>query len=257
MKTRSRKIARWSGMVLLVAIVALPCVTQADALYLRDGWDIVNNVADPGGYSGTADDTGKSNDYSFPGAYTGVDYLMIKNGSEATSSVVDFDLSGLGLSGATINSATLKMTISAGAWWKGATFVAKEADAAWTEGQTSYWKTTGNVLWNNWTSGMTMTGSVLDSEVVGQANTSTGRTGYVVTLDVTDTVQGWIDGNEQKGFAVMKTTSSLDNNANFAGKSYSTVEYRPMLEIDYTIPEPMTLSLVAIGLAGLAGRRRK
>ncbi len=249
-------------VVLVVVGLFIVASVNADMLYLRDGWDPVNNVADPNGYAGTKDDTSMDNDYGI-GTYAGQDYLFFAAVPRKSAAIVDFDLSGFPqLNGATVNSATLVMTFSYAPWFNGTTAVIRECDKNWDEDKVGYYKYTygsESGLWSGWESSpaMQMSGPNIDTVTLPAKNDAQGRTGQTVSFDVTSVVKGWIeDGNNQKGFSISQETKALNNNTYWAGKAYATVSYRPMLILDYTpVPEPATIGLLLFGIIGFIRRK--
>ena len=100
-----------------------------------------------------------------------------------------------------------------------------------------------------------------DPYYVSDVDTSGAYNGYgtearSILLDITDITTAWYSGE-------------LDNNGLYFGvlgwdkrfyysSEYETTAYRPKLTIEYTtVPEPMTLGLIALGLGGVMVRRRR
>lgn len=252
------RLGKSAILMVVAAGLAPPCAAPAAVLTLRNGWDPVNNVADPvNGYTGTRDDTGASNSYT---ALNLDDGLYFRYSSNTVASVVGFDISQYGSQIGTLSSATLEMTFSAAPWFAGATVAVRNPTAQWTEGGAFFYKTPADYwnpadMTNTWdpTKGMTMYGQPdIDSEVIPAHNNGAGQTGYTVSLDVTSLVHTWLSNSENnRGFALVRTASSLVNNAYWAGKANATAAYRPTLVLDYSpVPEPAGLMLL-VGSGGL------
>jgi hypothetical protein len=93
----------------------------------------------------------------------------------------------------------------------------------------------------------------------GCATTSLCDPPLPISWDVTDWVQAWVDGAANHGFLLLPETT---NGGNLAPTDALDPALRPRLVVEFanvvSVAEPATLTLLALGLGGLAayGRRR-
>ncbi len=79
-------------------------------------------------------------------------------------------------------------------------------------------------------------------------------------LDVTSSLVEYLNSGNNFGWAIR--TYGNNDGSNIYSSDISTVEYRPLLTVEYTppvipetVPEPMTILLVALSLGGFIGKR--
>ncbi|NLX03821.1 MAG: DNRLRE domain-containing protein [Phycisphaerae bacterium] len=80
--------------------------------------------------------------------------------------------------------------------------------------------------------------------VIGANNDGGNVTNGLLQLDVTDTLRSWIDGEENWGWILLPLASGT-NGIDFYSSEY-TLNHRPMLVLDYAVPEPATILLMLI-----------
>jgi hypothetical protein len=219
-------------------------------------------------YTGTRDDAAlQSTD---PSTYPNLDnhlYAYSNISGPNLGTVVGFDTSSLPPN-AVINSATLTMTFDENSnFGNGAAqgFEVKDPSAQWAEGQVNYYfaQNTGpGVLWNasDQPFGAGGTGITMASQPVLATASVSGATlaGVGLNFDVTSLVTGWENGSIQnRGFAVLNDgTGAPNGNIYWAGKANSTEAWRPELTIGYSVPEPGTAAIAALGAITILRRRR-
>jgi hypothetical protein len=86
-------------------------------------------------------------------------------------------------------------------------------------------------------------------------NGSTQIEPYVMEFDVTFMVRQWL-ADPSKNYGLVLFASGTWDGALFHSSQAAAVTDRPLLTVEY-VPEPGTMSLIGIGIAGLGLRRRR
>lgn len=221
-------------------VVAAMCV----ALFAGQGMATVLNLTMTQGASLTHPDNFAADkwigqtEYGF--FYVGAYY----DGTSPTKTYWQYDLSSLG-TGATINS--VKIQTNQTSALVGAAFTqylyAAGSDA---------WTTTGLAWGTAPTQGDLLVTSTTADDWAGQTDIF-GNTEALTTF-----VQGQYAGDKKVSFMVEATGLVIVDGAGGPRKMYyRTGASAPVLTIDYTVPEPATLTMLGLGIAGLLGRRKK
>ena len=72
-------------------------------------------------------------------------------------------------------------------------------------------------------------------------------------IDLTAAVQDWALGSVNYGVGLMFTSGDAAD----LSSSSDSVDYRPLLTVNYTVPEPATALLLCLGGSLVASRRRR
>lgn len=184
-------------------------------------------------------------------------------------SVLKFDLSGLP-SGANISNAVLKLTIGhadeTGAYLTEATNVGVyRSTQGWTESGVTWNMYDGANSWTNaggdavGTTGVQLTSPYATASV--SDTTAVGTVFSFSSANMTELVKGWAAGTTANhGFELASTDTGSQYDAYFASKEHATASYRPVLEVTYAVPEPMSLVMLGpcvLGLLAYAWRKRR
>jgi len=262
-------------MISMVVVVLLVCTTGtwADTLVLQDGLD---------GYDGT-DDTMLNWYDAGTGLKNNGTYLVGQVGNGYTSDPINSLLrfSGLDVLQGQYNSIdSVTLTLSSSAVWgakpstemTGTVLQLADGNAGWVEGvgnwenaldgeSTGYWKAYDAVtpanstpwLGGNGANGAGGTAGTMATFII--AATPTEGTAFDIDLDTT-VIEQWINGINA-GMLIKNTPLQADSFPYHSSNSV-TPGSRPMLTIEYTaIPEPMTMTLLGMGVVGLISRRRR
>jgi hypothetical protein len=249
-----------------------------------------NNTAAPfgGNYYGTQDNIlypdgtpGDGTSDTNAGLFT----ALMTNGAmtDATRnrSIIKFDLSSLAAQGAVqVQSATLTLveTNPQTDQFKVNLYRIADANAAWEQGSgLTFGATKEDSTWNylhyndvTWAGGAAGAGLSLpttdyDPNYVAQFNYNdstdivqnpTGTAVVNITLPAY-LVQYWVDHPSDNAGLLMALDSNTLHYAQFQSSDYGTVSNHPALEVTYSVPEPMTGSLLLIGAGLMALRRRR
>lgn len=272
--------------VLAVLVVVALCAS-ANAATMTFG-QVGNNTAGGSFETMIANAAPMTGAYKFGGNvsnYGGLDWMGAKE-SASTRSLIRFDVSALGTVSA-VNSVTLRLFQRTAEVTNLSLFLVSDAGANpnsnWEEGtdtgsySNGWWNRTSwsyanrglSDSWDGGAGGGTL-GTVLATVaatpgVVGAAVdfTFTGSSAFLTSLLnqwATDAVTDWGRG----AFAPPDTNVStpnagmllLGNGTTFYTSEYATASLQPLLIVDY-VPEPATLSLLALGGVAALIRRRK
>lgn len=239
----TRSVMRWvSGLAAGIAIFGQ---AQAVTVTFREG---------VGGYTGTQDtyisNVGTDQNVAYG---TEVWTRLMGDAGEADvnrkTPLLRFDnIIGPGAgqipAGSSITSATL--TLRPGDTFTGATDVFRLL-ATWSE--TSSWSSSfgGNGVDY---SGATEAASTPDASVASFSSAAS------FNLNVTAGVQAWALGASNYGWAFINQVYLGSNWTLFATSENATVTSRPLLTVDYVVPEPTAGLLLTLAMAGLSRRRR-
>jgi hypothetical protein len=153
--------------------------------------------------------------------------------------LVQFDLSGI--SGVSAIQAQLDLYHLYNSV-PGASFALYRVTSPWNE---------STVTWNSAPS--------IDTSPVSVLNISDSDAEIWRHWDVTDLVQGWLDGTYENFGLMLARLDTLNPVAYFASKEHG-IDYAPTLSIDQdqaAVPEPSTFILLGTGLVGICFLRRK
>ncbi len=203
------------------------------------------------------------------------------SGNQRLNGLLEFDLSSLP-SGADIQSATLSLRINTRSsasvgvqvyrqtqdWTEGAGFASASNINAAPGGITG--GNSDDASWNEATAGVAWSGD-FNSTLTGTAGWGNGTDDNLIgsmaegagfndpyTIDLTTTVQGWVDGTfANEGLLLTTGTASGTRTISFNSREIGNEALRPTLEVTYVIPEPGSLALAAVGSVLLLGRKRR
>ncbi len=232
-------------LILIGCVVSCAVSAQADQLTFRNSADGYHSQIDLCIYNQNITDQWRTNGVRSDGTL-GLD------GDAIAQSLVQFaDIIGSGTGritpGSTIHSATLTLYTrrdtstdpgSAGR------VRAYRMTADWDTG--SDWTT-----FEPWggTDGITLAGVFVSERSTGVSQTDHAPN----DIDLTDAVQAWATGAANHGVGLMFTSGDA---ADFSSTS-DELDYRPLLAVDYTVPEPISGALFAAGVALITIRRRR
>ena len=236
------KNIKFATMV-LGTLMVLPTVSSATELTFSDGYG-------GAGYQGTHDTEIRPGSSTIRGDNTNLS-IDSSNLKQALIKFDDIFGGGAGqiASGSTIDSATLSLQIHS----PGNDLEMLQMLVDWDE-STALWDTLGGGIQNDgieatWLRTLTL----LDSSSVTDEVT-------VYTIDVTNELQLWANGTANYGWGFTPTGAN--------GVDFHTSEHtddghvRPTLVVSFTapqgnVPEPATIALIGLGLAGLGFRKKK
>jgi hypothetical protein len=247
------RTARKLTLAALIAIVTLLVAlapTQADLVTLTTDKDTT-----------VMNDSVSDNNYGASGWLQG--YYELSTG-KTRNVLIDFDLPN-DLAGSTVNTATLK--VQGRYVTVGTTVGVSRMTQSWLEGTGNNTASDDGATWNTYdgttawpgTNGTPVTNSVSDGDPNYTATVGTGynTAGPIYDLDVTNIVAAWAGGATNNGLMIQVVNPSVENENFSLWASDDTGGTAPQLVIDYTIPEPMTMSLLGLGGLGVLLRRRR
>ena len=264
----------------LLILVAGAAVTQADTLTIENGVPNYLSLVDDAALraEGTSDgvnpwaegNIGNATGYGSHRMYPDVGAW---SGRGPRRYLTRFDLSSIP-AGSIINSATM------GLWFQRGNSSAEaisdyklsrlQPGKAWSEGAGQAPANDGSVTWNRqigYAVGNTARVAWATPGATGAADIDLATTitfnkaGPGISewkhFDISSWVQGWVNGSWQNNGTVLwggVGTGTVDAYYGIVGSEDTTNSTKPMLIVDYTVPEPTTLLLLVGGLA-IARRR--
>ncbi len=177
----------------------------------------------------------------------------VSAGNQRTQTLLRFDnIFGAGVSqvplGVKITSAVLKMNVTDA----GSGFEIHRMLSSWSDTSATWSGFVGGVQTDDVeaVSAFDETVGLGDANAIATTNVGAG----VFTLDVSQTVQSWVDGAANNGWLFTSLTGGVNT------ISFSSVDgaSAPQLDIEFiTVPEPATPTMLGIAAAGLLRRRRR
>lgn len=183
-----------------------------------------------------------------------------------------FDVSSLSGQFASIDSVTLRLTVFAN--YSAAStsdvmqvFRIATANSDWVEGSANNSDQVGSACWDqkqytvaNWAGGagpFDAGTDYLTPEIATQGFSSTTAAGDVLDFVFTDLsfFSDWVSGNNP-GIG-MRTVSMSDKELALYSSEATTVANRPQLIVTYSVPEPTSVTLLAVGMLGAFSQRRR
>ncbi len=111
-------------------------------------------------------------------------------------------------------------------------------NATWSEAST----------WNSLTNGIQVNGT--EASLASSATIDAGTSGWVTFTNLTSTVQDWLNGQPNFGWALL---SNGADGWTFHSSESATVSLRPYLSVSYTSPQLPTMDLDANNSSGTSG----
>jgi hypothetical protein len=209
----------------------------------------LSNGAGPTLYAGK---TGANNAYLLRRAVLAFDFSSFPAGSTVTDASLALQVTRT--NGALAEPFTLNPLTAS--WGEGASNAGSPGGGGGVAG-------TGDATWIHRfynTSAWTMPGGDY-SPTVSASQQLAGVGSYVFSSPQTAAdVQGWLDNPSVNFGWVLRGDESLAQGTlgakEFASSEHATLGFRPMLTVNYIVPEPAALALIAVGAVGLLRRRR-
>jgi hypothetical protein len=147
--------------------------------------------------------------------------------------------------GSVVTSATIELTVDS----VGSGMMMHRMVSDWSE-STSTWNSLVNGIQTD-----NVEASSMISLSIGANDGNSNVADSFILLDVTADVQAWVNGQANHGWAMLPFVPNGTNGLDFYSKEEVSVSSRPKLTVNYVIPEPASLTLVA-GVAAVLLRRR-
>lgn len=193
-----------------------------------------------------------------------------RGGGSPRRGLMEFDLSSIP-AGATITSATLTMHVN---WFRGGALNISLYPmlASWMEGTANAGggesggggggsaSSDGDVTWiHRWVGGPLWNSPGGDFAATAAATTAVSGVGFYnwSSPGMVANLQSWIDNPSGNfGWMMKAPETAIGNTKRFDARESNNVEFRPRMEVTYTIPAPGAAALV-MGLGAVASRRRR
>jgi len=118
--------------------------------------------------------------------------------------------------------------------------------------------------WNTWKSGTS--GRNLTEGVQADGQEASTVVEYIVapgsvdtvathTFDLTASVQAWYAGQANHGWVILPASTAQTDSWIFRSRDWTTQSERPLLTVEYAVPEPACLAIVGLGTLRLLRRR--